>query len=167
MKRAVSSMDASAQAAQRGSTSTQHYRLKRCKSAFANLKRLGGAGPTNALATARTAASSYADEAPGGGGGGGGAEELAYLPRWRHYASSPEVAGSSSPPFLGSRWPAETATTSAAAAAGVAVAAAAAAAVAAASASWLGHWVENIIMSRPVEERDHRVGPRVREGDAP
>lgn len=84
MKRAVSSIDASAQAA-RSSTGT--HRLKRCKSAFANLTRLGAAasGSTSPSTPPRQRPSPAPAE-----------EDLLVLPpRWRHTTGSCDAQHSS------------------------------------------------------------------------
>lgn len=77
MKRAVSSIDASAAT----HCSTRRGKLKRCKSAFANLKRLG------AIASSGTCIADAAGE-----------ESL--LPRWRQHGSSPDVISTGSKPML-------------------------------------------------------------------
>lgn len=82
MKRAVSSVDASAAS----QCSTRRGKLKRCKSAFANLKRLGAVAAANS--------SSYGADATG---------EDSLLPRWRQHVSSPDVisSGAKAIPTLG------------------------------------------------------------------
>lgn len=82
MKRAVSSIDATA----RGPPNTPQ-KLKRCKSAFANLKRLGGAvtaSPTTPPLSGRCSGD------PGGIGWAVG-EEISLPPCWRQHASPTDV----------------------------------------------------------------------------